>query len=194
MGGTLVASADVEARLRTIPRVIDAALAEHRDRRGHVSLVAHLQVRPEAPEQSTAADDSISLGAIRQQLLGRVPTSQIPVRVTAALTLPRHADGTLDRQGLPSPFAADEARLASAEPRGDAEQLMADVWRDVLGISVVGRDDNFFGLGGTSLLCFRAIERVRERVGVRLSPRALLVGSLAQAAAGLSLGSDNVTT
>ena len=57
-----------------------------------------------------------------------------------------------------------------------------DVWTEVLGIQRVGRDDNFFARGGTSLSCFRAIELIRRRTSVRLSPRVLLTGTLAQAA------------
>jgi len=188
LGGTLVASAIIEGILRSLPGVIDAAIAEHRDRRGTVSLVAHLQPRPDStgPRAAEGSGPGPSVAAIRTGMLGRAPHTHLPFRVTTATELPRRGDGTLDRLRLPSPFASAGSSLESDAPRGEAEQVLAQVWCEVLGIRAVSRHDNFFSFGGTSLLCFRVIDRIRERTGVRLSPRALLVGTFEQVAKDLS--------
>ena len=73
-------------------------------------------------------------------------------------------------------------------PSTPVEERVADILRILLGLGQVGANDNFFMLGGFSLLCFRLIERVQRDTGVRLSPRLLLLGTLEQAAAQLSGG------
>ena len=59
-------------------------------------------------------------------------------------------------------------------PRTDAERYMAGVWKEALNIARIGVYDNFFDLGGHSLLCFRIIARIEQDKGKRISPRAML--------------------
>ncbi|KPD14514.1 hypothetical protein ADM96_39270, partial [Burkholderia sp. ST111] len=77
--------------------------------------------------------------------------------------LPLTHNGKLDRAALPAPDAtvADE----HVEPSTPAEALLAQIWRDVLGVERVGAHDDFFGLGGHSLLAVRVLSRVRREVG-----------------------------
>ena len=119
---------------------------------------------------------------LRTLLRGRLPRDYVPARIVAASAI---ASGP-DRDALRSPFVADAVAAAAASPQTDDERLLAEIWREVLGTVPVGRDDNFFALGGTSLLCFRVIERLRVRAGVRISPRAMLLGTLAQTAVALA--------
>ncbi|MEM8680657.1 MAG: phosphopantetheine-binding protein, partial [Planctomycetota bacterium] len=65
------------------------------------------------------------------------------------------------------------------------EMLLAEIWSDVLGVDTVGVNDNFFSLGGHSLLVMKVIARVEEQTGIRLSPQDFLMGSLEQLAAQL---------
>ena len=177
VAGSPVEAAVIEALLREVPGVRDAALVAHRDKRGVPSLIAYVVPAPGTPPDATS---------VRAYLRGRVPRDCVPARIVLCADIARDDEGVPQRSTLPSPFIADAARVASAAPQTDNERVMADVWQDVLGIARVGRDDNFFGLGGTSLLCFRVIETMRLRTGVRLSPRALLTGTLSQAAAALT--------
>jgi hypothetical protein len=63
--------------------------------------------------------------------------------------------------------------------------LLARLWTEALGLPRVGRHDNFFALGGYSLLCFQVLERIERETGRRVSPRLLLLDSLDQVAAQL---------
>ncbi len=177
LGGSPVDAVVIETMLREVPGVMDAAVVAHRDKRGVPSLVAYVTPAPGA---------SPDAASVRTRLRGRVPRDYIPARIVMSSVIARADSGAPQRNTLPSPFTADAAQAESATPQGDNERVMADVWQEVLGLVRVGRDDNFFGLGGTSLLCFRAIETVRRRTGVRISPRALLTGTLSQAAAQLT--------
>ncbi|MBS2032787.1 MAG: non-ribosomal peptide synthetase, partial [Deltaproteobacteria bacterium] len=96
--------------------------------------------------------------------------------------LPLTPNGKVDRKRLPAPFASriEKVRL---EPRTVAEALMASIWRDTLRVEHVGVHDNFFDLGGHSLLSLQVIARVEKETGVQLSPRVLLLNTLEQAAA-----------
>ena len=167
--GVRVNTSVLEVIIRRVPGVADAAVRVHVDARGRPWLVAH--VVPEA---------GWDVGTLRAQCRSRLPAAWLPTRFVAAVTLPWTADGSVDRAALPSPFDADSS--AADQPRTASERDLMDVWSHVLGVSHVGRDDNFFARGGTSLSCFRAIELIRRRTKVRLSPRVLLTGTLAQAA------------
>ncbi|MFS2067128.1 phosphopantetheine-binding protein [Duganella sp. CT11-72] len=86
---------------------------------------------------------------------------------------PLTPNGKLDRKALPAPDD-DAHRAAPAEPpQGEMETLLADIWRQLLGVSQVGRHDDFFALGGHSLLAIQLLGRVREQAGVELELRSL---------------------
>ena len=84
--------------------------------------------------------------------------------------LPVTANGKLDRKALPAPELDAYIVRAYEAPIGEAEQAIAQIWSDVLKIERVGRHDNFFVLGGHSLLVVRVIERMR-RVGLHVDVR-----------------------
>jgi hypothetical protein len=97
--------------------------------------------------------------------------------------LPRGRDGAIDRSRLPVLRSAP----AVVEPRTEAERLLAGLWREALGVPHVGLYDNFFDLGGHSLLCLQVITQLERRTGRRLDPRLLLLNTLEQAAARLDV-------
>jgi acyl carrier protein len=90
------------------------------------------------------------------------------VRVDA---LPLTANGKLDVAALPNPEHA--AAEAYVPPRTAAEQVVAEIWGEVLGRETVGAEDNFFALGGHSLLATQVLSRVEQAFGVKLPVRAL---------------------
>jgi len=74
--------------------------------------------------------------------------------------LPLNANGKLDRRALPAPEVVSTGEAAA--PRDAVEERVAEVWREVLGLERIGIHDNFFDLGGTSLMLYRVYSRVRD--------------------------------
>ncbi|MFI8007913.1 amino acid adenylation domain-containing protein [Streptomyces sp. NPDC086010] len=103
-------------------------------------------------------------------LADRLPDYMVPRRWVVMDTFPTTANGKTDRAALPPP--AEEDRRSTA-PESMMEQLMAKVWGDVLGTEAVGREDDFFRLGGDSFSATRVMGRLREALGQRLPVRAL---------------------
>jgi amino acid adenylation domain-containing protein len=157
--------------LRRHPALIDAHVAAAEPSPGAVRLVAWIVARP-----GTDATASELRKHLRDAGFGAVPRSFVELDA-----IPRLDGGAVDPQRLPSVRSGEEA----VAPRTAAERYLAAIWREVLGAPSVGLRDNFFDLGGHSLLLFRVIARVEREQGKRLSPRAFLTGSLEQIAAEL---------
>ncbi|MRG98513.1 amino acid adenylation domain-containing protein, partial [Polyangium spumosum] len=127
-------------------------------------------------------------GTLREHLQASLPGYMVPsvfVRLTA---LPLNPSGKVDRKALPAPEATREAAATSyVAPRTDAERALAEVWSEVLRVSPVGIDDNFFALGGDSLLAIHVVGRAK-RAGLSFSVRDVFthqtVAELAQASRG----------
>jgi aryl carrier-like protein len=92
-----------------------------------------------------------------------VPAFMVPTAFVVLERLPRTGGGKVDRQALPSPSATRPTLAAPCvQPRNDPERQIAGIWRDLLRLERVGVDDNFFDLGGHSLLMVRMQMRLRE--------------------------------
>ena len=124
---------------------------------------------------------------LRQQLRALLPEFMVPQVFIELDSLPIRADGSIDYAGLPAPFGSQRA-FEFVAPRSAAEQRLAEMFAEALRVPRVGVYDNFFDLGGHSLLCFRVIERIEREFGKRLSPRTLLLNSLEQVATELDGG------
>jgi amino acid adenylation domain-containing protein len=111
---------------------------------------------------------------LRAFLAARLPGHMIPARIVPLAALPLNANGKLDADALPHPdrFRAERSGRY-VPPRSESERRIAAVWQDILGLDRVGVHDNFFDLGGDSLLALRAANRLR-----RACARELTVGDL----------------
>ncbi|MGW4401272.1 non-ribosomal peptide synthase/polyketide synthase [Amycolatopsis nivea] len=108
---------------------------------------------------------------LREWTRERLPEHLVPSAFVSLDALPLNRNGKLDRRALPAPGRAGTAEYVA--PRTTAEQRLAAIWADVLGIDRVGADDSFFELGGDSILSMRITSRVRAEFGVEVSPRML---------------------
>ncbi|WP_144635194.1 non-ribosomal peptide synthetase [Bordetella genomosp. 13] len=107
---------------------------------------------------------------VRTRLAGLLPEYMVPGHYALVDALPRTPSGKLDYRGLPEPEVA--ARPAASEPpQGAVEQALAQVWGQALSLDSVGRDDNFFEIGGHSLLAIRVKAMVAERYGCEIPIR-----------------------
>ncbi|MEU1797174.1 amino acid adenylation domain-containing SDR family oxidoreductase [Streptomyces californicus] len=117
-----------------------------------------------APEQ-----DGGLPGELDAYLRERLPPHMLPARVVPVPELPLNSSGKVDRGRLRElTDAAAREPVGTAEgPRGQDEEVVAEVWRRFLGVDVVRRQDDFLALGGTSLQATRISAVVRERLGIR---------------------------
>jgi amino acid adenylation domain-containing protein/non-ribosomal peptide synthase protein (TIGR01720 family) len=165
--GVRIEPGEVESVLRQHPAVADAVANVLEDAQGHKRLIAYTVTKPQHA--------SPSLEEWRTYVEEILPEYMIPSAFIALDALPLTPNGKLDRRALPPP---DDARPSDGarydEPRTPVEQTLAEIWAQVLGVSRVGIHDNFFGLGGDSILSIQIISRA-NRGGLRLTPRQMFL-------------------
>lgn len=157
---------------RIEPGEIEAVINQHCD--VLESLVVHEQIENQKYLIAFVATPSRSLepADIVQFLRDRLPPYMIPVRYVLVDRFPKTLNGKIDRKALPP---ADAARTVSGSgengPLDEMEARLAKIWSEVLHVSDIGRDDNFFFLGGSSLLVTRVILRIKKELNLELPVR-----------------------
>ncbi|KAG0000806.1 hypothetical protein BGZ80_006305, partial [Entomortierella chlamydospora] len=147
---------EIEARLIEHPVVSEAvviALGEEANRR----LVAYVIAKP---------DEQLA-NSLRSHLVERLPEYMVPAAYVRLDVLPLTPNGKLDRRALPAPDENAFARQTYEAPQGEIEIALAQIWAELLNLDRVSRNDNFFVLGGHSLLVVRLMNRVAT-LGVQL--------------------------
>ncbi|HVB37101.1 MAG TPA: amino acid adenylation domain-containing protein, partial [Vicinamibacterales bacterium] len=149
--GQRVEPDEVEAALRQCAGVRDAAVVPQRGP-GGTELVAYLVCETPAPTRD----------AVRTALSARVPAALVPGRFTVVARLPLTASGKVDRRALAglAGRSLDRGRETRA-PWPGAETVLAGIWTGVLGVEAVGREDEFFALGGDSIKALQVVARAR---------------------------------
>lgn len=116
---------------------------------------------------------------LRAHLRAVLPEALVPQAFVEVAELPLLLDGSVDSARLVTPFRQGGAQFV--EPKTANEVLLAELFRKALNLQRVGLNDKFFDLGGHSLLCFQVLNELERRSGYRMSPRVLLLNTLAQA-------------
>ncbi len=163
--GFRVELGEIEAELERIDGIAEAAVTVRSDGPGEPRLVAYFVAAAGAATPDPAA--------LRSKLAERLPEHMVPTAYVAMDVFPQTANGKLDRAALPAPQDDAYTRAEYAAPIGATEELLAQLWCELLGVERVSRDDDFFALGGHSLLAVRMTSRLRERLGVELPLTAL---------------------
>jgi amino acid adenylation domain-containing protein len=164
----------VERRLRGHDAIKDAGIVlVLRDNDTSV-LVAY--VVPEIGKSYTESE-------LRKHLRHHLPGYLIPIDFIEVPEIPRSKSGAPIAEKLPSSYV--QMARAYVAPRTASEQLLANAWRVALKLDQVSVDDNFFNIGGHSLLCFQVIDEVHKTTGIRLNPRNLLLDTLEEVATAL---------
>ncbi|SNT16350.1 non-ribosomal peptide synthetase [Rhodococcoides kyotonense] len=145
---------------------IDAVLVRHPGVAQAVSTVYSDSVVSYVVPTARPFDTDVVIEHARRVL----PSHMVPRAVTVIDTVPVTTAGKIDRKALPQPVFATAAYVA---PRTDSEILVAEVFSAVFERDRIGADDDFFDLGGTSLVATRVIGRINERAGITLAVRAL---------------------
>ncbi|MEA2563044.1 MAG: hypothetical protein QOH06_4548 [Acidobacteriota bacterium] len=150
---------EVETVLSTYPGIRDCVAVVREDRPGDRRLVAYLVAEDETPRPRE----------LRAFLVQRLPEYMVPSDFVALERLPLTPSGKVDRRALPS---LDPARVEDeveyVAPRTPAEEVLAGIWAEVLGVERVGVSDDFFNLGGHSLSAARVLSRVRNAFSIEL--------------------------
>ncbi|WP_030437929.1 non-ribosomal peptide synthetase [Actinoplanes subtropicus] len=157
---------EVETILRRHPGVSGAVAAARDLPDGGRQIVAW--VTPEAASPVTAED-------LRAFVVARAPAYLVPSVVTVVGSLPTTANGKTDTLALLRSLGAGPAEPRSGNaPRTDLERQVAGIWSEILGTGPIGRDDDFFGVGGDSIRALNCCSRLTELLGFRVPIRLLL--------------------
>ena len=165
--GLRIELGEIESALRAQPGVKDA-VAVVRGAAGAESLVAYVAPAAHAAGDGGAAGGT-DVAGLRAALAQRLPGYMVPRAIVALEALPLNANGKVDRAALPEPVAAPARGAAAAAPQGSTAHRLAALWSELLGVASVGLRDNFFDLGGHSLLLVRAHRRLEDEWGCRLA-------------------------
>ncbi|MEC1795758.1 amino acid adenylation domain-containing protein [Bacillus mojavensis] len=149
---------EIEAALVQHPQLEDAAVIVREDQPGDKRLAAY--VIPSSEETFDTAE-------LRRYAAERLPDYMVPSAFMTMKELPLTPNGKLDRKALPAPDFA--AAVTGRGPRTPQEEILCDLFMEVLHLPRVGIDDRFFDLGGHSLLAVQLMSRIREALGVELS-------------------------
>ncbi|MFJ1993749.1 amino acid adenylation domain-containing protein [Streptomyces asiaticus] len=170
--GYRVELGEIEAALARDPEVGQATVVLRADEGAGKRLAAYLV---------SAAGGGVDPAAVRERLAAAVPDYMVPAAFTVLDELPLNANGKVDRKALPAP---DYNPREWSGPRTPQEEILCGLFREALGLDVVGIHDSFFDLGGDSIMSMGLVNRIRSAFGVKLGMRTVLtaptVAELAQ--------------
>jgi len=178
ISGMDVEPAEIEARILASAGVADAVVFVHEEG-GTVRLVACVVAKP---------GSTLDGEALRAALEAELPAHEVPRRVLVVGALPRNARGEVDIAKLPLGSLTAEARtevVSGDAPKTPQEKLLASIWSELLETPGIGLRDNFFDLGGHSLMAMTMVAKVEKATGVRLNFLKIANSSLRVLAAGL---------
>lgn len=158
--GFRVELGEIEATLRLHTDVEGAVAAIRPDPKGEPRIIAYVV---SSTKPGPGADE------LDEFLAERLPGPMIPARYVSLNALPLSSNGKVNRQALPEPeFDRPDLEQSFVAPRNETEEFLAAIWRDVLSLDQVGVFDNFFVLGGDSILAVRVVAVLKEK-GLEIS-------------------------
>ena len=157
---------EIETVLNQHPDVQDAVVIVREEMPQAKTLVAYIVLR--------GAEEASSTSTYRRYLKENLPNYMVPSRIVLLEKLPLLFNGKIDRRALPAPEQLqNEKHEQPAAPRTSFEELLAGIWRQCLGDVQIGIHDNFFDLGGHSLVATQLMSRVRSELQVEMPLRSL---------------------
>lgn len=166
---------EIEAALHAHPSVARAVVVAQDLTSERPRLIAYIVYHPARDLTTTE---------VRRHIKRTLPDYMVPSAFVPLDALPLTPNGKIDVRALPNPFKSPAGVGGDYEPPAPGlEQLIAEVWQELLQVNRVSAGDNFFELGGNSLLSVRAITVIEARAGCRLQPRILFFQNLRQLAA-----------
>jgi acyl-coenzyme A synthetase/AMP-(fatty) acid ligase/aryl carrier-like protein len=163
--GYRVEPGEIEEVLLTHPEVSHAVVTARRDPSGETGLVAYVVAR---------ADSTLSPQDVRAHLKRSLPDYMIPAACVRLDSLPLNPNGKIDRSRLPAPDDSAYGARTFDAPRTPKESVITALWAEVLGLHQVGRHDDFFDLGGSSLQAVRMLAKLRQQLNATVTLGMLL--------------------
>jgi acyl-coenzyme A synthetase/AMP-(fatty) acid ligase/acyl carrier protein len=136
---------------------------------------ARVVIREDTPEDKTLvayvvpAEDSVDVATLRAHVQAGLPNYMVPQAIVSLDEIPLTPNGKLDRKALPAPDGSAKATETYVAPSTPVEQALAEIWQQLLNVEQVGVHDDFFALGGHSLMTIRLITELSEASGQQLS-------------------------
>jgi amino acid adenylation domain-containing protein len=172
--GVRIELGEIESVIREHPDVRDVRVVVRKDHTGERRLFAYVV---------PAEERMFSLSDVLSYVRSSLPSHMTPQLVKLD-RLPLSANGKLDREALPPPpVRCEDDTTSLVEPQNEVERLLAQLWKDILGVEQVSPHDNFLDIGGHSLLAVQFVSRLQAELGVRIAPREVAFQTLRQLAA-----------
>ncbi|MEA3221837.1 MAG: condensation domain-containing protein, partial [Thermodesulfobacteriota bacterium] len=166
---------EIESVLSNYPLIDDCVVVDKDDKEGNKHILAYY-----------VSHQEISVSDLRKFLKETLPDYMLPTRFIPLESFPLTPSGKVDRNALPEPEGLrPEISSEYVAPRNEIEQVIADVWKDILDIDKAGVYDNFFDLGGDSIISIQVVSHLKRR-GLNIKPSDIFehqcVAELAQVA------------
>ncbi|NEO42624.1 MAG: amino acid adenylation domain-containing protein, partial [Moorea sp. SIOASIH] len=192
--GYRIETGEIEATLTQHPTVKETVVLAREDNYGNKGLVAYLVLESEILEVS----ETEQIDKLKHYLKQQLPEYMIPSRFVLLCQLPLTPNGKVDRKALPAPDLAISASTEYMAPQTETQKVLAEIWAEVLGIEKVGIHDNFFDLGGHSLMATQVVSRIQQAFAVECPLKTLFetpeLASLAQKLEKYLAASEGVET
>ena len=169
--GFRVELGEIEAFLGQHQGVREVVVVVREEKPDDKHLVAYIVPSPEFHQDDPNSSELVQ--QLRDFLKEKLPGYMIPSAIVLLEALPLSPSGKVDRRALPVPSFKNESKLGFIAPRTPAEEIVADIWSQILKQEHISIHDNFFDLGGHSLLATQVISRLREAFKIELPLRSL---------------------
>ena len=177
--GYRIETGEIEKRLHEHPAIKNQIVMAKEDASGDKRLVAYLVA---------SVGNTPSNAVLRKFLLETLPDFMVPSEFIYLDALPLTPTGKVHRRALLeqdqrlSPSTDPDQKETFVAPSTSMESIIAEIWQDLLGIDRISSQDNFFDLGGHSLLSMQVVARLEKSIGLRINPRELIFQNLGQLA------------
>ncbi len=159
---------EIEARLAEHPAMRQAVVLAREDEPGEKRLVAYVVPERESEESNNGSGRvGLQMSELREHLLGKLPEYMVPTAYVQLKRIPLTPNGKIDRKSLPEPDK-DIREQEYVGPRNATEETLCRLWQEVLRRERVGIHDNFFNIGGHSLLAVQVISRIRQAFTIEM--------------------------
>ncbi|NEQ65236.1 MAG: amino acid adenylation domain-containing protein, partial [Symploca sp. SIO2D2] len=168
--GYRIETGEIEATLTQHPSVKETVVLATEDNLGNQRLVAYLVRDAETIASSNPeVSETEQIKKLKQYLQERLPEYMIPSGFVMLSQLPLTPNGKVDRKALPVPDLASSVTTEYVAPETETQKALAQIWQEVLGVEKVGINDNFFDLGGHSLMATQVVSRVRQTLAMEIA-------------------------